>query len=153
MKKSIKVLLPLFLLTVFALSACGSAPAVATLDGTSWKLVSYGPVATQIPAVADASASLLFDTNGRMSGNAGCNSYSGDYKAANGQITPGQMVSTMMACADLRMTQEAAVLGVLNGTLKYEIEKDTLRIYSADGKTMLTFARQAPAIAYPSYPG
>jgi len=40
------------------------------------------------------------------------------------------------------MQQESVVLATLNGTLKVELEKDTLRIYSADGQSLLTFARQ-----------
>jgi heat shock protein HslJ len=142
MKKTIKNFLPLLVLIVFALSACGSAQPAATLAGTSWKLVSYGPVASQIAAVADKDANLDFDTQGMMSGNVGCNGFSGDYKATDGQLTPGQIESTMMACDDPLMQQESAVLTTLNGTLKYEIEKDTLRIYSSDGQTLLTFVRK-----------
>ncbi len=142
MKKNPLFLLPLLLLSLIILSACGNAQPVATLNGTSWKLISFGPVANPTLAVSDSKASLLFDNQGRMSGNAGCNGFSGDYKYANGQLMPGTLMSTMMACSDSLMQQESAMLETLNGTLKIEIDKDTLRIYSADGQSLLTFSRQ-----------
>jgi heat shock protein HslJ len=147
-----KTLVILLLLTVLVLSACGAQPAAtqpaATLEGTSWKLVSYGPVDSQTPAVADVETSLMFDAQGRMSGKAGCNGFSGDYKAADGTLTPSQLMTTLMACSDPLMTQESAVLAVLNGALHYEIKQDTLSITSADGNSMLVFTR-APAVSYP----
>ena len=143
MKKIFNHVLPLFFLIALILAACASVAPAASLDGTSWKLVSYGSSASQTPAVADKDASLLFNTTtGTMSGNAGCNGFSGDYKAADGQLTTGKMMSTLMACAEPFMQQESAVLSTLNGMLKYEVEKDILRIYSADGQSLLIFARQ-----------
>jgi len=144
MKKKNLALMSAFVLAVLMLSACGSStPAAATLEGTHWKLVSYGSPSSPTPAVADTEATLLFDQQqGQVSGKAGCNGFSGDYKQADGQLMLGQLTSTLMACSDPLMQQESAVLAALNGTVKYELEKDTLNIYSADGQSLLTFARQ-----------
>ena len=142
MIKTLKYVLPVFILIAIMLSACASVYPASSLDGTSWKLVSYGPVASQIQALTEKDASLLFGTQGTISGNAGCNGFSGDYKATDSQLTIGKLMSTLMACADPLLQQEGAVLSTINGTIKYELEKDTLRIYSADEQTMLIFARQ-----------
>lgn len=146
MKKTNLQLLVLLLVAVLILSACGSSPA-ATLDGTSWKLVSYGPLTSQNLAVADATTSLIFDNQGKMSGNTGCNGFSGDYKASADKLTPGALMSTLMACSDPLMTQESVILSTLNGALNYKIDNDVLSIYSADGQTLLIFTRQQPSSA------
>jgi heat shock protein HslJ len=40
------------------------------------------------------------DKDGTLSGNAGCNEYSGPYTVTGNQIKIGPLTSTMMACSD-----------------------------------------------------
>ena len=59
-------------------------------------------------ANTDKAVYIQFDSSeGRASGHSGCNSFSGSYQLESGnRIRFSQMVSTMMACADMTIEQE-----------------------------------------------
>jgi heat shock protein HslJ len=83
-------------------------------------------------AVPDVDASLIFGEDGTISGNVGCNSLGGEYTVDGDQITFNNLASTLMACDDVLMDQESAVLQVLSGTARFEIENETLTIVNSD---------------------
>jgi heat shock protein HslJ len=140
MKKTKNILLFLFVISAMIFSGC--AQAAPSLAGSSWKLVSYGPADKQVQAAADQDSTLSLDAQGVISGNAGCNSFSGEYKAADGKLVTDKVASTLMACADSLMQQESAVFATLNGTSQYAIDKDALSITSADGQSKLIYSRK-----------
>ena len=122
-----KKCLPILLVVCLMLAACASAAAGESIAG-SWKLTSYGSLNSPNPAVPDVDAMLTFE-NGELSGNAGCNSLSGDYKIKGDQIVFGSIASTEMACLAPRvMEQENIAHQVLTGTASFKIEGNTLTI-------------------------
>jgi heat shock protein HslJ len=66
------------------------------------------------------------------SGNSGCNSLGGNYKVEGDKITFDQIVSTLMACDDPRMTQEDVVHKVLSGTAPFKVKASTLTLTDDD---------------------
>ncbi len=144
-----KYLLTLFLLSLI-ISAC-SAPATpepsASLVG-AWKLTAYGPVSAPVPAVEGVEAGLTFNADGTLSGNSGCNGYSGSYTVEGAQITfTAPIVSTLMLCDETIMAQEEAVYQVLTDTTSYHIEGTQLTLTNND--RVLVFNT---TVSYPSYP-
>ncbi len=90
----------------------------------------------------DTNVTLTFDHQGQAGGNAGCNTFGGSYEAKQGQLTFGQLVSTLMACTgNAVMQQEQAYLAALGKAASYEISGDQLVITTAGGSARLTFAR------------
>lgn len=140
--KLIKIsLLTLILTAGMMLSACGAMSKAADLQGSSWKLVSYGSSQAQTAAAAGIETHLDFGADGRISGNMGCNSFGGNYELKNGQIIVSQMISTMMACLGPQMDQETATLQVLHGSVSYQLDNNRLTIQSADGTKMIILSR------------
>ena len=129
-----KYLLILFVICL-AISACSPKPASESIVGT-WKLTAYGPADSTASAVADAEASLTFNSDGTVTGNGGCNGLGGDYEVKDDQITFGPIMSTLMACDDPRMAQEGTVSQVLTESASYTLEGDTLTI-SKDGNVLV----------------
>ena len=113
------------LLASLLLSACSSNE--KSLQGT-WTLTSYGPVGATTPVAADSQASITFNEDGSLTGNSGCNGFGGEYEVDGDQVTFNGLVSTLMACEEPLMTQEGTVFQVLDGTVSYEIDGDTLTI-------------------------
>ncbi len=119
-------------------------PAVvdSELAGTAWVLESFttGDVVTSV--VAPGSITLAFQPDGQAGGSGGCNSYGGPYQADAGSLTFGDIVSTLMACAepDL-MGQEAQYYTALQNASAYSLDGDVLTITHTGGT--LTFARQS----------
>ena len=135
MKKNLAIL---FLMTILLTACAGANP----LGGTTWELVSYGDVGTPILALPDGAAIISFDTEGTLSGNVGCNQFSGTYSVSGEKLKTGPIMATAMACMDAaRMNQESAVLMLLNGNLSFESDGDTLTIFSEDGKSALHLMR------------
>ncbi|MGB8982871.1 MAG: META domain-containing protein [Anaerolineales bacterium] len=121
-----KYLIVLLVISV-AISACASGEGSASLIG-SWKLVSYGPADAQTPAVEGAEAGLTFNEDGTVTGDSGCNGMGGSYIVEGDQITFSEVVATLMACDDSRMSQEDAVQQVLTDTATFKIEGNTLTL-------------------------
>jgi len=107
-----------------SLDGCGGAIlAPATLAGTSWRIV----------AINDADVSrqdryeIQFEAN-RLSGRAGCNSFSGPYRVSSDGFQAGPLTMTRMACPGPRMQHEQAATQILRGRV---------RLFYPDGDTLL----------------
>ncbi|MBI4675733.1 MAG: META domain-containing protein [Chloroflexi bacterium] len=126
---------------LYLMSACAARPpAPFQLANTRWTLTSMTwngaplPLAAQVPT-------LEFQAD-KLSGNAGCNSYGGNYKTLGEIIQVEQLQMTLMACADANiMAQESAYLQALSSAKLYEAREDTLKITYGDGNGLLTFQR------------
>jgi heat shock protein HslJ len=117
------------------LVACGGTSR-DPLNGTAWQLYSIG----QYSPIPGSKITLRFE-NGQASGNAGCNSYGGNYQVNGDQVRFEQLVSTLMACADQSvMDQESAYLKFLGEAQRFEVSEGQLQIYRSDGEA-LTFVR------------
>jgi heat shock protein HslJ len=134
MYKRILFILPLILVAAATLAACASGNSLA---GTSWTLVSYGDAANPTAAAAGVDTSLTFNKDGTVGGNMGCNGFGGDYSVQGETITFGNLISTMMACDEPRMSQENTTFSVMNGDVAYTIEGSTLTLTTADGRVMV----------------
>jgi heat shock protein HslJ len=137
MNKITLTILALLAVSGLILSACTPVSAPAILSGTSWKLISYGPSESQTQAASGIDTSLVFGTDGTVSGNMGCNNFSGKYEMKDATLIFSQIISTMMACPDPAMTQEGTVFSVLNGTVQFKIQGTTLTIHASSGDKLL----------------
>lgn len=133
MKRSLLLWSTLFVIAGLTLAACAGKPSASVVG--DWKLISYGSPANPTSAVPNIEATVTFGSDGKLSGNVGCNSFSGDYKVDGSTITFGPVISTMMACADPIMQQESAVLSVFANSATFKIDGKTLTITSSDGSS------------------
>ncbi len=115
----------------------------STLEGVTWTLTSYaGADGAQVNVLPDSEANLTF-ADGQVSGTAGCNRFFGGYETDGGSLTIGQMGSTMMACPDDLMAQEAAVLAALGTVETYTISDGQLLLRDAAGQSVLSLSARA----------
>jgi len=98
----------------------------------SWKLTSHGSPDSPTAALTDAPATLIFDANGKLTGNSGCNQLGGNYEIKGDQIAFGPITSTRKRCPDAQMSQEDIVIQVLTGSAIFKIEGNTLAITNKD---------------------
>ena len=115
------------------------------LAGSSWEAIGYNNGKQAVTSVlAGTTLTAEFGQDGTLSGNGGCNTYSGPYKVAGKQITIGPLVSTMMACADPAgvMDQEAQYLAALQSAATYRIEGAVLELRTKDGALAADFLRK-----------
>lgn len=89
----------LIVLSSLLLAAC-AAPASGILAGTSWMLISIDGDSRVSAAIGGQPVTLQFTSATEMGGSGGCNSYGGSYQAGDGHVSFGQIMSTLMMCAD-----------------------------------------------------
>lgn len=125
---------------VAAVSAAGSPP--ARLEGVIWRLKELpGP---QSEALARLTRPVTMQLeSGRLAGFSGCNNFNGSYQLDGDRLIIGPVASTQMACPDPGSSVEDAFQAVLAGTLRFELEGDSLNATAASGATV-RFVREPP---------
>ena len=105
------------------------------LQNKTWYLVSVGT----LTAVPGSNATSFFAADGRsLSGNTGCNNYTGSYKAEPGnKLAISGMTSTLAACASEALTkQEEALLVFLPSAVSYSVNGSQMQIQTVDGSVI-----------------
>jgi heat shock protein HslJ len=151
----------LVLLLALGLAACGSdnssttSPGATTkatgtgstgpvpLEGTAWVL---GTDALGVQGVDEFTPTALFSA-GTMSGNAGCNGYSGSYSVTGSTMMIGNVVGTQMSCGPVADAVETAYLGRLGRVTSFNINGTTLTLSDAAGSVLLTFSVSTATLA------
>jgi heat shock protein HslJ len=97
-------------------------------SGLPFRVVSFGPAGAEQPVIAGTTITATFDEAAlTVSGNSGCNSFSGSLIPQGGFFTVGPIASTLMACETPGvMEQEAAFLAALQGTTGYRWTQQTV---------------------------
>lgn len=107
------------------------------LAGTEWQLTTLIDGDSASSTVAGTTPTLVVDDlAGRISGNAGCNSFFGPAGFEEQTLSVGPLASTKIGCEPAIMEQESFVLAVLGSAANWEIDGATLRITDADGRAL-----------------
>lgn len=119
-----------------ALIGCGGDP-LSLLVG-DWRVEE---IAGQ-PVIAKSEATLAFDLDGSMHGNASCNRFFGGFTLTGEGLTLSPGGTTMMACEPEAMEQEQRFLASLETVIRFESPTDGhLRLFSAEGEAVLVLAQ------------
>ena len=115
------------------LQGCGGEPK-SLLTGDEWVVEELNG-----DGVVDGSRiSLKFGEDGRISGMASCNSYSGPYTLTGERLTIGNVMATRKACAPALMDQESKFLDLLAKVQRFTIdETGALVLHTSEGGTIL----------------
>lgn len=129
LKESAMRHVPMVCLLILSVSACNSTP--PALGNTRWAPVQIGVVS--VPA--GSRATLEFMDGQRVSGNGGCNRYSGSAKVDDISLQFGELASTEMACADAgSMDRETQFFAALTATRRYRKDDGELVLLDEQGK-------------------
>jgi heat shock protein HslJ/uncharacterized membrane protein len=114
------------------LRGCGGDPG-SLLLGAPWVVQSIGDA----PPVDRSQLSIAFSPDGRVSGGASCNTFSGPYRVTASGLTIGPIVTTRKACSGPLMEQESALIAILSGVRVFELTADRVLILrAADARTI-----------------
>lgn len=140
------IVLPLLLLSACAADTGSSAPAQEAATGT--------PAAQQLRGGAwvvediarrgliDYSrVTLNFGDDGRLSGLAGCNSYSASYEVSGSGLAIGQAIATLRPCAPALGNQEREFLRLLAEVARFEFDSSGALILTTPSGETLTARR------------
>ena len=113
-----------------------------SLTSTPWRLQSFNNGKGGMESnLATEKITAIFTEDGRVSGNAGCNNYSGGYQVDGDSISIGPLAATEMYCNDPAdvMETENAFLKNMSNAARFAIENDALTLYDKEGKKLLVF--------------
>jgi heat shock protein HslJ len=122
------------------------------LTGVAWYLIAFNQGGTSLSILPGTEISAFFDTQGKVSGSAGCNQYTASYSGALNSISIGTPASTKMSCQSPAgiMTQESAYLTTIRGASTFSIANDILTIKDSNGRAILTYSKIPPGVLTPA---
>ncbi|MES2523683.1 MAG: substrate-binding domain-containing protein [Gemmatimonadota bacterium] len=100
------------------LTGCGGEPA-ASLRGAEWRVDSLRGA----PLVAGSTITLAFGSDGKVSGSASCNRYSGAFVITESGLLVQNAATTRRACEPAVNQQEGEFLAVLGSVMPYHIDE------------------------------
>ena len=113
------------------------------LNGTAWQVTGYnnGRGAVTSP-LAGTNLTARFASSA-LSGQGGCNDFSGGYSVSGSNISIGALVSGMMMCGEPAgvMEQEAQYLAALQSAATFQFDGNRLTLRRGDGATAVVFSR------------
>jgi len=86
---------------------------------------------------------LTFTSDGKVTGNAGCNQFGGEAKVAGDSLRLGPLISTRRACADqARMEREQRFLDALERARSWRLDQGRLVLIDSEGAARLRFEQE-----------
>lgn len=124
------------------LASCGSGASADALLNSEWELDELNGR----DVLDDVSVTMNLKDDEELSGSGGCNRYTGTWQTdENYEITIEATGATMMACEEPILSQEQAFLEALAAAVTFDLERDELELYDAEGKEVAEFERLEPA--------
>src|SRR4051812_47902380 len=112
------------------------------LAGTQWAL---DVSALGVSGASSVSSWITFE-RGRVSGNDGCNAFSGSYELDGSKLRFGPLAGTRKACIGPAGEVSGKVTEALERVRAYELAAETLRMKDASGEPLLTYAASTPGV-------
>jgi heat shock protein HslJ len=129
----------LALIILSLLAACSTPPASNFQNELlgSWHI----ELIRDLAVIDSSAASLSFDSDGKLSGNASCNRLSSTYIVSGHSVTLGEGAVTRMMCFGALMEQESRVLAAMKEVRTARIENAILYLENKEGVLMFKAAR------------
>lgn len=121
------------------------APQSQTLEGTAWEVTGYNNGRQAVVSVlAGTSLTLDFSADGRVSGSAGCNRFTGAYTTSGREVAISGVAATRRMCMEPArvMEQEDAFLKALPTGVRIRIDGGRLEIRTAEGALVVSARRR-----------
>ena len=150
-----RFLLPLVLVVALVLAGCGddsggdstTQPAASgtQLAGTQWDLQTQE---LGIAGASDVESWIRFERTGRVTGNDGCNQFTGTYEQKGDDgLTFGPLAGTQKACAGPADEVGRRVNAALGSVTAFSASGGLLKLLDSGGKTLLTYRATVPGLA------
>jgi heat shock protein HslJ len=109
------------------------------LEGTTWRLVAYRAGSDLVPIETSETLPRIELAEGRISGNVGCNTFTGGFSRDEDRLTiEPRMAMTMMACEEPLMELEQAITAHLAQVASYRQVGAGLELLDAEGETLMS---------------
>jgi heat shock protein HslJ len=135
--------------TLAASPSPGLPTASSPLVGPEWLLATY--VAEDGGSAGPAAPAAIRFDGASVSGDTGCNGFSGPYTADADSLAIGPVAVTARACDPDVAGQEMAVLAALAEVVAYQVDGGILRLLDSSGTARLTYGSLEDRIWVPLF--
>ena len=106
------------------------------LSGTSWQVTGYNNGRDAIVSPLSGTTLTARFTGNQVSGQSGCNDFSGGYSVSGSNIAIGALAAGMMTCSEPAevMEQEAAYIAALQSAATFQFDGNRLTLRRAMGR-------------------
>ncbi len=126
-----------FPLLAFAVLSAPPAFAQEDVAGTRWRIETIAGA----PTLETKATEFVILPDGRVTGSAGCNRFSGAGAFAGGRVRMGPLVATRMACQGPLMEQEQRLFDALARAARYETREGVLTLRDSAGADLVRLRR------------
>jgi len=95
-----------------------------------------------VTPITGTTLTALFNADGKVTGNDGCNTFNATYSATATNLTISQPVGTGMACAEDVTTQAQHYLAALQQSQTYQVSGNELLIMGGSGQRLVQYTAQ-----------
>lgn len=114
-----------------------------SLTGTTWAATGINNGKGGVTSlVAESTVTAEFADDGTLTGDAGCNSYTGTYEVLGDTITIGPLATTRMACEPELNEQEANYLAALENATTFTLDRDRLELRNDEGSLQVGYINE-----------
>ena len=113
------------------------------LNGTGWQVTAYNNGRGALVSPLEGTTLTARFGSSQVSGQGGCNDFSGGYSVSGSNISIGALAGGMMTCTepDGIMDQEAAYMAALQSATSFQFDGNRLTLRRGDGSTAALFNR------------
>jgi len=104
-------------------------------------------VVLDTPTINNSPANIVFAQHGELSGNNSCNQFLGRYAQQGHRLQIAPSGSTMKACVDSLMAQEAELMQAIAQVQQLDFSKGKLKLLSENGDTLLVLTKQSSPLS------
>ncbi len=119
-----------------------SAAQMASLTDTKWKLNGMLINDGIVNDTAFENAFIEFTQDGKVSGNALCNNFFGEFTESENSLEIGTLGSTKKMCPEEVNSYETQILADLQNVSEYEISRNSLTLSNSDDSVRLNFSAE-----------
>ena len=102
------------------------------ITGQQWRPSVVG--ASAVPD--DSGMYVLFEVDGSIKGNGGCNNFFGSLEQSDTGLSAGQLGGTRMSCPADVMDRETAFMGALQDMVRFEMGDENLQLVGAENRLL-----------------
>jgi heat shock protein HslJ len=120
-----------------AIGGCSSGAKGGQIEGRTWHVRA---VAVAGGELKEAFLTVPMDARyegGKVSGNAGCSTYTGSYTISGEKLTVTGIQAVKTSCDEFAANADAAYMTLLPGAATFTVEGTELSIYDQSGKEIL----------------
>ena len=113
------------------------------LNGTAWQVTGYNNGQGGVVSPLGGTTLTTRFSGDQVSGNSGCNEYTGSYWVSGSNISVSALAGGMMFCAEPEgaMDQEAQFQAALQSAVTFQFDGSRLTLRRGDGSTAVTYTR------------